>query len=148
MDDITTFAPLQAKAWATYFISETRTADTCLAEHDSQKLAGLHAKWDNLAYEYTEMIGDSKDEFCTSSDATIVAARTHYLYIVSKFGAENLGTQGAFVKDSEDHVLRSKQYSALSLLTENTPIAIIVVLSLVSLSAVGLYLYTRKRKEE
>ena len=144
----TDFESKQALAWATYFINETRTADACLAEQDSQKLTGLQAKWADLAYEYTEMIGDSKDEFCTSSDATIVAARTHYLYIVSKFGAENLGTEGAFVKDSEDDVLRSKQYSALSLLTKNTPIAIIAVLSLVSVSAVGLFLYTRKRKEE
>ena len=148
VDDITTFAPLQAKAWATYFISETRTADACLAEQDSQKLVGLQAKWADLGYEYTEMFGDSKDEFCTSSDATIVAARTHYLYIISKFGAENLGTHGAFVKDSEDHVLRSKQYNQLSLIAKNTPVAIIAVFSLVSVSAVGLFLYSRKRKEQ
>ena len=138
----------QAKAWATYFISETRTAETCLAELDSEKLAGLQAKWADLAYEYTEMIGDSKDEFCTSSDATIVEARSHYLFIVSKFGASNLGTDGAFVKNSQNQVLSAKANNPLVFLKGISSIPIIVIMSVISVTSIGLYFYLRKRKEE
>ena len=139
---------MQAKAWATYFINETRTLDTCLAELDSEKLAGLQAKWEDLAYEYTEMIGDSKDEFCTSNDATIVEARNHYLYIVSKFGASNLGTDGAFVKNSQNQVLSAKANNPLVFLKGNSSIPIIVIMSVISVTSIGLYFYLRKRKEE
>lgn len=138
----------QARAWATYFISETRTAETCLAELDSQKLAGLQAKWEDLAYEYSEMIGDSKDEFCTSNDATIVEARNHYLFIVSKFGASNLGEDGAFVKNSQNQVLSAKANNPLVFLKGNSSIPIIVIMSVISVTSIGLYFYLRKRKEE
>lgn len=139
----------QAKAWATYFINETRTADTCLAEQDAQKLAGLQAKWADLAYEYTEMIGDSKDEFCTSSDTTIVTARNHYLFIVSKFGANSLGEDGAFVKNSSNAVLSStKGNSLITVFGENNNTALVAIIAIISTSSIGLYIYLRKRKED
>ena len=138
----------QAQAWARYFVQETRTAEACLASLDSQKLVGLQAKWADLAYEYVNMVGGAKDEFCTSSDATIVEARSHYLFIVSKFGASNLGTDGAFVKNSSNQVLQAKQYNPLTLLSSNSSIPIAVIISVVSVSSIGLYFYFKKRKEE
>ena len=138
----------QAQAWARFFVQETRTEDVCLAELDSVKLAGLQSKWANFAYEYLHMVSGAKDEFCTSNDATIVEARNHYLYIVSKFGASNLGTDGAFVKNSQNQVLSAKANNPLVFLKGNSSIPIIVIMSVISVTSIGLFFYLRKRKEE
>ena len=110
----------QAKAWGEYFIDQTRTQEVCLADTDAAKLSGLQSKWADLAYEYNHMVSGAKDVFFTSDDSKIVEARSHYLFIVSKFGASSLGDDGAFVKDSNDHVLQAKANNVFNMLKDDS----------------------------
>lgn len=137
----------QANAWADYFIRETRTLDTCLASTNAAKLSGLKIKWAELANEYELMVSGAKDEFCTSTDSRIVEAREHYKYIVSKFGASNLGTKGNFVTNGQGTALNTNTTNRFSIVKLDNQTTLIVVISLISVTSLGLYFYLKRKKE-
>lgn len=134
----------QAQSWASYFIEKTRTMETCLASDDATKLAGLKAVWSNLSIEYSNMIGDAKDIFCSSDDPLVMEARQHYLFIISKFNKS--GTElDPFVKDSSGDT--PSQATPSNLMNVNTNTIIIATVCIVSISAVAIYLFNKKKSE-
>lgn len=117
----------QAKAWAQYFINETRTADTCLASTDNEKLAGLKSKWSDLSLEYTAMVKDSKNEFCNNKDNLITQARNHYQFIISKFNAKSQELT-PFVVDGDNKPLNNGN-SNYNLSTMNDISSVIIIVT-------------------
>ena len=139
---------LQAIAWAVYFVEATRTADVCLAADDAAKLAGLQAKWAEFAGSYLNLPLESKQLFCTSPHADIATARNHYLFILNKFGASNLGVDGAFVTDGANPLSSANFGIERNITKTSNTYVIIICVSVVTLSALALVLVIKKRKHQ
>lgn len=73
-----TTSDMQAKAYASYFL--TMTQENC-----NQLIIQDEDVWNKLKVEYEAMVEDSKQLFLTSDEPTILDARTRYTFIVNKY---------------------------------------------------------------
>lgn len=134
----------QATSWSNFFINETRKdGGACTLSNRAERVTALKALWSNFKAEYNYMINDSKDAFFTSNVAKIVEARNHYLYIISQYEEDGLED---FIRNSSDGSLqRTNSTLLLNSVSNNT--GLIVIVSLISISTIGGYIFIRKRRD-
>ncbi|MFA5443275.1 MAG: endonuclease [Bacilli bacterium] len=123
----------QAEAWAQYFLN--LTGPTCTAMSGD-----FSSYWTTLANEYGFMASDSKDVFVdnVSNNVIIANAQARYIFIVQKYGINNFvidGSGGGIV--SSDLVNQDRQ--------ANTPIAIIVIFTIVLITMIGAILVLKRK---
>lgn len=138
----------QAEAWANYFINMTRTEDTCLANSDEDKLAGLQAVWSELSAEYGYMIANSKTAFCSSSaSAKIKEALQHYQYIISKFNKDGVELTDFVVDGNNQKPASSSSKSLMSTMFsfENSGF-IVAILSIIGVASIAVFVVYKRRK--
>lgn len=135
----------QAKSWAQYFIDETRTADTCLADTDEAKLAGLKSKWNDLSSEYSAMIGDSKDTFCSDSDIVISQARLHYQYIISKFNRSSQQLTPFVTNGNNDPLSTSSSSFGLTSVTDVSTL-VVAITGFVNVATLSTFICIKKKR--
>ena len=136
----------QAEAWATYFISMTRGENgPCLNNNRTEKINGLKSIWSELSNEYAWMVAASKDEFCdTEASGVIAEAMQHYQFIISQYGSEGLDN---FVRDGLNNapVIRNDRTNILGNI--DSPNALIIIVAITGLSAIGAFVFFKKKKE-
>lgn len=128
----------QAKAWATYFLSQTN--GLCNNNPSQSDIEGLKGVWTNLSNEYGYMESDSKTSFVNSSDSIIVEARERYTHAI-----RNHNELSNFVTDGQSNTLLSST-SVNSLQIGNNSVIFIILISVISITVIGGYLYLRRKE--
>jgi len=142
VNDIGAFAPKQAKAWTQYFIDEIGGLCDAGGNTSTANVNAIKAKWSTLSDEYGWMLAESKDYFAGhTTDADIERVLGMYDRIVHRYGQTN------FIVDSHDQkVVPSINISPLSIV-EGNGTTIIIIVSVIGVSALGGFFFLRKRKE-
>lgn len=142
-DSTSTFSPKQALAWAQYFVDEVGGLCDAGGNTSQANVNAIKAKWSTLSNEYTWMLDDSKDYFAEhTSNAVIARALGMYSRIVSRYGQTN------FIKNSSGNtIVNSVVVNPLSVIQQSNAVLIVLVIGFVGLSAVGGYIFIKKRKE-
>lgn len=128
---------MREEYYAKYFMS------TCTCNGSSYTFEP--AKWNDVKAEYNNMCKAAKDGFKnvtaqTGSEYTLENAAGRYDELVSKRAFENFA--GRSVSPS------SSKFISFVDMVSNSPILIAVIISIISVSAIGAYFYLRKRKED
>lgn len=138
-----------ALAFAETFLEKTDAVCKDSSKGVDTDLSSLQAIWnavendgvDQLVELWNHLTTGAKTEFKNSSNATIVAARARYVQIMGRYGSPTLT---AFANGPS----YSNVVNPLSTITETKNVAIIiVVISTLSLVALGGFFFIKRRKE-
>lgn len=134
----TSFAPdsvQEAAAYAAYFLEQT--APVCEAMSGD-----FSSVWSTLATEYGTLSGAAKDYFTNSgtSEPTVVAARTRYVFIIEKYTALT-----RFVVDSSDVVYLGAPDIVGYDMYQSSTLTIVIITGVLILAS-GMFLIIRRRK--
>lgn len=139
-----------ADAYAQTFLG----AFTCDATGESEptfaiKEESTYWSWSLLATEYDKLTSVEKEQFrlgvASESGSNIEKALARYDYIVAKYGTSKYSN---FMNRTITPLSSSRIALASVIGNTGTTVSIIVVVSLVSLTAIGGYFFLRKRKEQ
>ena len=153
----------KATNYADMFLEKLSTGATavCKVTHEGivqTNLADLKQAWKALADDYNLLSANDKEQFRTGvasdnpSATNIAKALALYDYVAAKYNTQLQGE--GFVSNydfmSRDIVpLSSSKVILGGLISENSSVlAIIVIVSLVSITAIGGYFFVRKNKEQ
>ena len=133
----------RANYYGKYFISEI----TCSG---SGSITSLSSNWTNVKNEYNRLSTTIQGIVWTTTSAEVgtdlVKAMYRYDYII--FKKQYSGYDDFIKRANTTHSFGGRQISLLSFDTKKTlPVTIIVVISLVSVSAIGGFFFYKKRRE-
>ncbi len=134
----------QAEAWATYFLDSVK--GYCVSSGAGSDVDGIASVWTDLASEYGYMTDEAKDAFFANSSGDIAEAKELYTIIYTKYHSSL--SNNNFVKDSEDNTMTTNPINLIGVLSKDSGVAIVIMISISSITALGAYLLIHKKKEQ
>lgn len=131
--------------YAKYFLQNTGCDDQGIE---------LPTGWSTLSTRYSALSGDAKDWIYAINISTLKTTDSVRLMIERYNYACNMHSSlERFIKDSSGHErtvpsLRISVPQVFNAVSETTPIMLVVIISVVSLTAVGGYIFLKRRKED
>ncbi len=131
----------QARAWSNYFLTSVK--GFCNISGEGSDIAGIGEVWNEIASEYGYMTSESKNEFFTSEDETIVEARTLYKMIIQKYQSETITD---FATDGSGNFFIVNNLESFN----GNNYRIVLIISIIfgmSIIAIGLICLTKKKEK-
>ncbi|MCQ2771568.1 MAG: transmembrane domain-containing protein, partial [Clostridia bacterium] len=121
------------------FVSDWNTATNAACSNpDADNTTAITNAWSGIKANYLKLSAADQAKVATGEDPTPASLLERYDHIVERYGLEN------FMNRS---VTPSPRINVLPTMNDNGSIAIIVIVSLLSVTAIGTYFYIRRRRQ-